>query len=83
MKMIVMAVIAVIGMALAGWLTFASSDENISIEVNKAEVKADTKSVVEAGENLLDEISDATTNVVEDAKEAVNAPEDKPEAQPE
>lgn len=71
MKTILIATIAVLGMALAGWLTFASSDESLTIEVDKVEIREDTREAVEAGEELLNDISRETEEISEDAEEAV------------
>lgn len=71
MKTLLIIGFAVVAMALGGWLTFASSDEDVSITVNKAEVKEDTGKVVEAGEKLLDEISETAGKSVDAAKESV------------
>lgn len=70
MKMILIATIAVLGMALAGWLTFASSDESITIKVDKVEIQEDTREAVEAGEELLDDISEETEDAVEETQES-------------
>lgn len=80
MKIILFAIIAVLGMALAGWLTFASSEEDITIRVDKAEVRQDTKQAVQAGEKLIDKISDATEEAVEESGESIDQLTDESES---
>ena len=71
MKTILIATIAVLGMALAGWLTFASSEERLTIEVDKVEIREDTQEAVEAGEGLLNDISRETEEISKEAEDAV------------
>ncbi len=72
MKMILISIVAVMGMVLCGWLTFASSDDVVSVSVDTAEVKKDTAKAVEAGEELIDKVSEVAGNAVEDTEEAVD-----------
>ena len=60
MKTVLIIVVAVMAMVLCGWLTFATSDEAVSITIDKAEVKKDTSKAVEVGEKLLDKVSEST-----------------------
>ena len=78
MKALLIAVVAVVAMAFAGWLTFSRSDENVSISVNTAEVKADTKQIVVAGEKLIDELSDVADKSVDAVEESVGDVAEEP-----
>lgn len=79
MKTILIATIAVLGMALAGWLTFASSEESLTIEVDKVEIREDTREAVEAGEGLLNDISRETEEISKEAEDAVEDTEESTE----
>tara|TARA_R110002072_G_scaffold303029_3_gene491492 strand:+ start:5335 stop:5664 length:330 start_codon:yes stop_codon:yes gene_type:complete len=72
MKMFLISVIAVMAMVLCGWLTFATSDEVVSVSLDTAEVKEDTSKAVEAGEKLLDKVSEVAGDAVESAEKAVD-----------
>ncbi len=69
MKALLIAVVAVTGMVLAGWLTFASSEDMVSVSVDTKEVKEDTKKAVEAGDRLIDNLTESA----EDAAESVGS----------
>ena len=79
MKTLLIVVLAVVAMAFGGWLTFGSSDEDVSITVNKAEVKEDTEKVVKAGEKLLDEISEKAAESVDTVKQSVDEVAEEPD----
>lgn len=58
MKMFLTLIILVMGMALAGWLTFSQSKDEVSVTINKQEVKQDTRKAAEAGSEVLDQLTD-------------------------
>jgi uncharacterized protein YxeA len=77
MKMILIAVVAVLAMIFCGWLTFATSEDSISITIDKTEVKEDTSKAVEVGKKLVNEVSKATNDTLEHTGESIDAPVDK------
>lgn len=72
MKIVLISVVAVMGMVLCGWLTFANSDEVVSVSIDTAEVKEDTSKAVKAGEELLEKVSEATENAAENTEQFVD-----------
>jgi hypothetical protein len=79
MKTLLIVVLAVVAMAFGGWLTFGSSDEDVSITVNTAEVKEDTKKVVAAGEKLIDDLSEKADASVDAVKASVEKATEEPD----
>jgi len=55
MKVIAIIVAVVLGMTFVGWLTFDRSDDGASATIRTEEIRKDTKTAVQEGEQLLDE----------------------------
>jgi len=72
MKAILIAVIIIMGLSLLGWMTFRTSDNEVSVTVHPDKVKNDTKEAVEAGKQLLDEASDVADRVEEETPATSN-----------
>jgi len=65
MKLFLIITVAILGMILGGWLTFSSSEDEMTIKVDKAEVVDDTRDAVDAGERLVERISEKTSDAVD------------------
>ncbi len=73
MKALLIAVIIVMGLSLLGWMTFRTSDNEVSVTVHPDKAKNDTEEAVEAGKQLLDEASDAAEAVADRVEEQAPA----------
>lgn len=56
-KTILILVCAVLTMALLGWLTFAYSPYQTTINIETHKIKSDTQRAIQEGEKALDEVS--------------------------
>lgn len=69
MRFIIIAIAAIAGLTLLGWLTFANSEESASITIDKAEVQKDTEEAVDETQETFDKAKEETQEAYREAKE--------------
>lgn len=62
MRAILALAVVVLLMGLAGWLTFGSSPDKATINIETEEIKRDTEDAVDAAEDLIESGARAITN---------------------
>jgi len=72
MKAFLTALLLIAAMTLAGWLTFTSTEETISVEVDKSEVKKDTGAAVEEGKELARELKESGEQAAESIDDSID-----------
>jgi Asp-tRNA(Asn)/Glu-tRNA(Gln) amidotransferase B subunit len=69
MKWLIAIVIAVILMALAGWLTFSKSGDRAAINVETRQIKEDAGKAVEKGKEFSEDAGRKGRELLKDAKD--------------
>ena len=79
MRTVLIITMAVIIMALAGWITFGNTADTATVSVNKEKIKTDTKKIVEKGEELIDTATTKTKEAINDFQDKEKPESEKPE----
>jgi beta-lactam-binding protein with PASTA domain len=67
MKFVIALVVAVVLMAVAGWLTFSDSKDRATINVETQEMKEDTREAVRKGNEFSEKDGEKTREILKDA----------------
>jgi uncharacterized protein YxeA len=67
MKFVIALVVAVVLMAVAGWLTFSDSKDRATINVETQEMKEDTREAVRKGKEFSEKAGEKTREILKDA----------------
>lgn len=62
-------VAAVLILALVGWISFSSSSDQATVNIEKEKIKQDTAEIVEATKNVADDIANSAESASENIEE--------------
>lgn len=60
---------AVLILALVGWISFGSSSDRSTVNIETEKIKQDTAGIVEATKNVAEDVSNSADEVSEDIQE--------------
>ncbi|HUG19768.1 MAG TPA: hypothetical protein VMM56_12360 [Planctomycetaceae bacterium] len=82
MKVLLIISVIVLGLAFVGWLKYSDSEANTTITIDKQEVKKDTEAAVEKSKEVLEDVKQKASEVLDRNGEQTEAEDENVPEEP-